>query len=501
MSLFWLGLRLYCQKTLRVLQTIKSRIEWSSVKVFGVTLGGHEMAKKWRYLGVRLGVFVAAMVFVGQSARGQNCANPPVPTITSPQVPTDVCVPQGFSGNPIQFFDDYSWRTFIAMVWPVAAGQRGQPDTTKTVASPGPLLSSRMDGRVFETFKSVWETFHNDGSTPAAWNVYDAAKFNACSATASFGDIILSSFSKFSDLGQAGVGSLVGPLVAQNTTYVRYAAGFNETEFTQILGDQLYLRRNLPTPPNSLTFKNGSVDVKAAWILMDGIPHPERYYTRKALVLDPKTGNCSQTTVGLVGLHIVQKTSTRPQWIWTTFEQVDNVPPAVGGGPGTFNFNDGKGGAMPFANPYPIDPLLLPTPAPFNVQRVTPIHASTANTNTAYRNMLERSVWQFYQLVMTQWPLDVSQPGKPGVPANTFPGTGATSAFANVTMETFDQSKIQTGCMNCHNSTRLPTDFVWTLNDHASPTNVPDFLMRDTAFRELQTLMLSTSPQAQTGAK
>lgn len=218
-------------------------------------------------------------------------------------------------------------------------------------------------------------------------------------------------------------------------------------------------------------------------------------------MLDPQTGNCSAATVGLVGLHIVQKTPIRPQWIWATFEQVDNVPPAVAGGPGKFNFNDGKGGAMPTANPYPIDPVTVPTPAPFNVQRVTPIHPSTASTNVAYRNLLKGSVWQFYQLVMTQWPLVPSQPSTPGTPANTFPGTNATSAFANVTMETFDQANVRSGCMACHNSTRLPTDFVWILNDHAFPANVPNFLLRDSAFRELQTLMLPTASQAKPGAK
>lgn len=225
------------------------------------------MPENWGYLAARLAIYGAALVLAGQSARGQNCVNPPVPTITSSQVPTDVCA--GLPpGNPIQFFDDYSWRTFIAMVWPVAAGQRGQPDNSKNLAATG--------SRVFETYKSVWEVFHNDGSSPAAWNIYDPAKFNACSAAVSFGDIVLASFSKFSDLGQAGFGNLVGPLVAQNTTYVRFATGFNEIEFNQILSSQLYLRSNLPSSPNSLTFQNGALDVKSAWILMNQIPHPER---------------------------------------------------------------------------------------------------------------------------------------------------------------------------------------------------------------------------------
>ncbi|HZY60551.1 MAG TPA: hypothetical protein VFE56_12365, partial [Candidatus Binataceae bacterium] len=260
-----------------------------------------------------------ALLSITSLAHGQNCPNPPAPTITSSQVPADVCIPAGSSGTPIQFFDDYSWRAFIALIWPAATGQRGQPDKSKTVADAGP--------RVFETYKFLWEIFHNNGSIPALWNTYDAAQFNACNAAIGFGDVSLSSFSKFSDLGQAGFGTLVGPLVAQNQNYVRYLTGVNEIEFNQILSSQLYLRKNLPNTPNSLTFKNGALDIKSSWILMAGMPHPERYYTRTALVLDPESGKCSAATVGLVGLHIVQKTPTRPQWTWSTFEQVDNVPP------------------------------------------------------------------------------------------------------------------------------------------------------------------------------
>ncbi len=43
------------------------------------------------------------------SAQGQ-CPNPPVPTITSSEIPTDVCIPANFNALPIDFFDDYSWR-------------------------------------------------------------------------------------------------------------------------------------------------------------------------------------------------------------------------------------------------------------------------------------------------------------------------------------------------------------------------------------------------------
>src|SRR5215471_1610778 len=103
--------------------------------------------------------------------------DPPPVTISAPQPPADVCIPDGFPGNPIAFFDDFSWRSFIAMVWPVQQGMRGVPDTSKGIGPvSGPL--------VFETFKADWEVFQpspddNPPPAPAPWESY--AGQNPCS--------------------------------------------------------------------------------------------------------------------------------------------------------------------------------------------------------------------------------------------------------------------------------------------------------------------------------
>lgn len=429
----------------------------------------------------------ALLIITGSGSTALNkpqdtCPNPPSVVITSPQVPADVCIPDGFSGNPIQFFDDFSWRSFIALVWPAQQGQRGTPDTAQTINGPGP--------RVFETYKSSWEIFHKDGSPPAAWNTYDAAQFNACNQSVQFGDLVLASFSKFADIGQADFGTLVGPLVAQNMTYTRYLTTFNQTEFDQINNNRWYLRANLGTSANPIVFQNGAIDVKSAWIDMTNISHPERYYTRTASVMDPATGLCSQKTIGLVGIHIVVKTPSRPQWIWSSFEQIDNIPQA--GAQAPFAFHDASQTPMPPNNPIDFPPPDTP-PLKFNVQRLKPIHNSTQQTNAAYQRALaqQNSVWQFYQLVMTQWPVPGDAPANPGTPNFSFPGTGATTAFSNVTMETFDQKAIRTGCMNCHNFTKAQSDFLWVLNTHAFPVNDSNFLFRDPSFKGLKNLLES----------
>jgi hypothetical protein len=410
----------------------------------------------------------------------------PSPVINNSQVPADVSLPAGFSGNGVAYFDDYSWRAFIAEVWPAQSGQRGVPDTTKSVGDAGP--------RVFETYKALSEVFHNDGSAPPDWNVYDQA--NACSQAVGFGDMVLASYSKFGDIGQAGVGTLVGPIIAQNDTFIKYLTSYDETAFDQIQTNQWYLRSKLGNSTNPLTFNDGSIDIKSSWMDMTGVAHPERYYTRTATVMDPYTGVCTQKTVGLVGIHIVQKTPTRPQWIWSTFEQIDNVPPPAAGAPGNFNLNDGTGTAMPGANPIPLNPLPSPMPTPFNVTRVQPITSSTQGTNALYQQALQGTVWQYYKLVMTQWPTPGNAPTNPGTPGFTIPGTAIPNtqniAFSNMTMETFDQLKIQQGCMNCHNSTKFPSDFVWSLADHAYPQKVPNLLMKDPAVRAMRNIMMIT---------
>ncbi|HEX8396748.1 MAG TPA: hypothetical protein VF644_04945 [Pyrinomonadaceae bacterium] len=397
-----------------------------------------------------------------------NAAATPLPPTISPQLPNDVNLPSQLPpGIPFQFFDDFSWRSFVALVWPAQQGQRGVPDTTKTVGDAGPL--------VFETFKADWEVFQPNGAQPSNWNSYSGT--NPCgNVTPQFGDMILASFSKFSNLGQAGFGNLVGPLVAQNNTYVRYQAAFDQIGYSQILGKQWYLKANLgtPTPANPLVFNNGSINLKSAWIDMTNIPHPERYYTRTAWLYDLVSQQCSQKTVGLVGLHIVVKTPMRPQWIWASFEQVDGIPETGAHSP--YTFNDGSETAMPVKNPITYPPPTTP-PTKFNVTRTMPITDSTMQTNAVYQQALKNKgsgVWQYYQLVMTQWPTPGNTPTNPGSPPFTIPGSGLSNntSFANVTMETFFQANVSTSCMACHNVIKNQTDFNWTLNNHAfSPTN------------------------------
>ena len=405
------------------------------------------------------------------------CPATPTPHL-SPVLPADVCIPDGFAGIALDYFDDYSWRALVGLVWPAAPGRRGIAAPSTGVGTAGP--------RVFETYKPLWEIFHADGSAPvAAFSSYDAAAANPCGTAARFGDVIIGSASGLDDIGQAGVGVLDPPLVAQNGRYVRTLTLFNQIAFDHIVRNRFFLRDALPSVPSPrpdrpvMDFPTGSIAVKTAWVDVTELPAPlvKRFYTRTALVKRATGIGCARITVGLIGVHIAQKTPSRPQWIWSSFEQADTVPPKWADWPGSFVLNDGRGAPMPDHNPLSLAPVAPEPVRPFNVVRAAgaPILTATELTSFAYRRLLAGTPWQHYRLVVTQWPrLEGNQAD--AIPArvdgsidNTFPGTGAFSAFANVTMETFDQTGVQLGCMSCHNRTRMTTDFMWSVMDHAYP--------------------------------
>jgi hypothetical protein len=405
------------------------------------------------------------------------CPAKPRPGLSS-QMPADVCIPDGFPGIALDYFDDYSWRALVALVWPAAPGQRGVPASAKAIAASGP--------RVFETYKPLWEIFHTDGSAPApAFNSYDAASANPCAATARFGDVTIGSATGIDDIGQAGIGVLDPPVAAQNGRYVRTLTLFNQIAFDHIVRNRFFLRDALPPVPSPrpdrpvIDFPNGSIAVKSAWIDVTDLPAAlvKRFYTRTALMKRAAGSGCARVTVGLIGLHVAQKTPSRPQWIWSSFEQADAVPPKWADWPGAFALNDATGAPMPETNPLSLVPLAPEPVRPFNVVRDAgaPILTATELTSYGYRHLLEGTPWQYYRLIVTQWPRLEGNQADP-IPArvdgsveNTFPGSGAFSAFANVTMETFDQKGVQLGCMSCHNRARMTTDFMWSVLDHAYP--------------------------------
>ena len=167
----------------------------------------------------------------------------------------------------------------------------------------------------------------------------------------------IASFAPFADFNQPSfaVGAPANPLVAQNGAYTRYEIHFNEPEFSAFAASGWSRGLNLPDESHPARFPVGSIAVKAAWRPLTAADPPAvraRYYVERAEIVDvAKTlaaGRtvCSESDVALVGLHIAIKTASRPQWIWSTFEHVDNVPPA---GEGEAREPDARDAGVPYA--------------------------------------------------------------------------------------------------------------------------------------------------------
>lgn len=419
----------------------------------------------------RSGALAASFcLFAAIFAAGEDLPHPT--PIISPFMPVDVDAPVNPDLNEIAAFDDYSWRAFIAVNWPAKIGIRGVPDETKQIGD----FSDPVTQVIWGTWKADYELLQPQEAEPTEWASFDG--FTPCRDlpfTGSGHVMVLGSFSSFRDFNQAGNGRFGGPLVAQNHTYVRFEVRLNQVEFDFIRGQQLYLKsRLLDSSRPKLRFPNNCVAVKAAWRIMkeEELPAAQgRYYLADAMLLDPVTKKCKLQKMGLVGLHIVQKTPTRPQWVWSSFEHIDNVP-EPGTTPSTrrhFSFNDPSKPQAP--DPPALQPPIsksnppLDDPKAMQVVRSKNIANSTKRTNDDYRALLRGTIWENYQLVMTQWPKYPQPEEENGAPfPGQFTGPDPMTNIANTTMETYFQKSVSTSCMNCHDTARhRGTDFVWFL--------------------------------------
>ena len=165
-------------------------------------------ALKCALRGTSAAATVAALLrLVCSPALAQSCTAPTA-SISSPTPPIDVSSQVDNCPGTIQFniFDDFSWRSFIALIWPAAQGQRGVPDKTQTnFPVSGPL--------VFETYKADWETFPppsapNPPPAPSPWTSF-AGTANPCGSSVNigWGDLALASYTKFGNLGLADFGA------------------------------------------------------------------------------------------------------------------------------------------------------------------------------------------------------------------------------------------------------------------------------------------------------
>lgn len=363
-------------------------------------------------------------------------------------------------------FDLFSWQSFAAL---------NQVDQTNR---------SGDNATLWETFLLNTQVVKANGEEPDAWGTAPEIP-PICQQLDSEATPkkVLSRTSKaphqaFSDFKQVFE---MGPVVDQNGKMARYEIRMNERTYQYIKDNTLYNREGqrrfagpvmFPTGNNN-TPEVGAITIKAAWKELGKGDNPHRFHRELAYIYAPASeephidASCRIAEMGLVGLHITHKTEKAPQWVWSTFEHVDNAPTFPNTRPRhRYNFfnPDQTGSEINVAPPRPwtADATDLPSS---QVVRMVPIAEPTLTLNqsfqTLFRRMNPNSVWQYYQLVNTQWPTDIDNPRSPlGFPEPTF--------LANTTMETFIQGERQgprvqqvpeasSSCMSCHGNATTTT--------------------------------------------
>lgn len=420
----------------------------------------------------------------------------PPPIVLSPAIPGDVNVTatkvsiEAFQPD----FDVYSWNTFIALNWP--PGPDGNGDPKKTIGQNGD------NDTVWEHYRDVRDVFLPGGKMPS-WNGPPAEIPPAGKKLYKPGMPVLIQVGKtptvLTDFSQP---FNTGPLPDQNGIYTRFQILINKSMFDYILTNSLYSKagQKVFTPPVKFTCGTlgspgkpgveGAIMVKAAWKVINK-SEKSRFHSEEALVCTQASENpkypasCKVQLMGLVGLHIAHKTQDASQWLWSTFEHIDNAPTAA----------DVKNGKLkdkynyynPKCDATKCPPNQIP-PRPWNPTQVSsfhtqvvrndlfnlPIYASSAAARDADAQKLlagvnPKSVWQNYELISTMWPTNpgvcAAAPGDPlGTPAPTF--------LANTTLETYvqrapPQPNVSSQCIECHNNATMTvpvaSDFTYIL--------------------------------------
>jgi len=381
-------------------------------------------------------------------------------------------------------FDLYAWQMFLALNWPT--DDRGEPA-----------------GQINQTFVGPprWTLWHDsstifqaNGATPTACGQppqlralalsrnldlpvsqgLPSFQLEANARVSQRSTRYLGVMSAVGELNAANLGSDIkqafsGPLIDQNGNFVFYEILIDPNEITYLCDHKLYnINGQVDFSKNGgkvdmpighpLQDWSGSFELKLAWKIMAGTDDPSRFFVEDAYVMDQGADGKPlqrKVKVGLVGMHIGHKSETSPQWIWATFEQVDNLDVDQVKHPNLrASFNDancsicttnfapqkGKDGV------YPRIPVQLSRAIPIPADKVA-LNAEAASTLGTLG-----TVWQYYQLIDTQWPTDPTAPpsswdsGLAQSVTNKSGGRPTPVFLTNITMESYFQGGNQPAC-------------------------------------------------------
>jgi hypothetical protein len=415
-------------------------------------------------------------------SRSSSDGFPPPPTAIDASC---AVVPLDFQGEEEQAnFDLESWLTFVALNWPAAPGCVANGNANILTAAPDPVwLSWLQDSDVFVPA----------GQSPQKWcfGISPGGAAQQAERTARLAKLppqvrtlaekhpnvrmFLHQSAKTSHrstgLQQAAAGnphiqevlqSTGDILVDQNGRWARFTVSVNQTEYNDILAQTLWTIAGQKaaktisfTASDKKTGEIGAMEIKAAWKVLGANDDPSRFFTMQAIVYNDVSGDPSPgpqpVTIGLAGFHISHKTALQKQWIWSTFEQVDNdtksfanpkCPPAQCP-PNTKTVAEPK-------TAQELNSQGQPNFKPTQVVAVTP--TSAADINQTFATLLKGTPFANYRLISTQWIGELGNTPKP-------------PSLGNSVQETFVPSGSMYGCLNCHKGAiargNQPSDLSW----------------------------------------
>jgi hypothetical protein len=463
-----------------------------------MTIKGNTRHNPWSIvlvIGLTINIRAACALGAEESATStppiQEGSGDTFPTLLSPDLPFDVDIAkirkldeEGKIPVAQREFDALAWQAFIALNWP--ADKDGQPDRSRTIADSEGL-------RVWNFWRSADSIFLPDGAKPAPWE--NTATFSEEPLTKT-----KAAWRQHSTSADQNFQAFSGPLVDQNGKWVRYQVLVNREEFEYIFENELYSQDGqvkfsqkpqenmVDFPVNEGTKRHGAIEIKLAWKELGEHDDKSRFYHTHitVTVAEPaKPGEppkSKEIEAGLVGMHISMRTQSSPEWIWATFEQIDNARVNYYSNgkpvhPNLFNpelllpvnvlppknaITDPKTGAVSIVTDTttPTTWVETLTASPVQLARVDVPTQGTLNPldkklglvagamNKEVRAILQEanSVFQYYELIDVQWPVEPNAPafagGDNSAPesiTHKTPGNVVPVFLVNTTMETYFQ--------------------------------------------------------------
>jgi hypothetical protein len=428
---------------------------------------------------------------------GKRIAQPIVEKLlTSGQPCQQVVNTEGLlDGNPLgnlqRGFDFYSWLTFMAM---------NSPTDGKTIGQgPRPGGDAFTKWEDLANFRPLGDVMLAKGTKPTWGTRIVPGECKSLDSKSSDGrnKIIF-------HLGEEAFNQpfKTGPLIDQDGNFALFDILMNRPMYDFIVENGLYSRqgqqkfnRPIGFPPGNNPVagekpesgRMGAIMLKVSYRILDPEKNKDlidKFHTSDALIYFPgppatTTGPaCVEKKLGLVGFHVGHKTRFAPQWVWTSFEHVSNVPDQAPDGSvekklDRYNFFNAKcTNDCPAVNdtpPQPWDPdTSLTFKGPYRSQVVRtrmlpgPVIDEVAKLNAAFQGLLKGTVWENYMLLTTQWPSnrncvrqveDLEKAQKDLMTVVDPTCAPAPTYLANTTLETYSQGRIplaSSSCMACH---------------------------------------------------